>query len=65
MIKNQFNRECSFAVCSINKLNRLIKSGCQDQGLRLPIANGAYPFIRDEAGERHALSYNSIMNLKK
>lgn len=65
MIKNPFNEECSFAVCLVNKLNRLIKSGCQDQGLPLTIVNGADPFIRDEAEERQALSYNSIMNIEK
>lgn len=65
MIKNPFNGECSFAVYLINKLNRLIKSGCQDQGLSLTIASGADPFIRDEAGERQSLSCNSVMNIKK
>lgn len=28
-----FNEECSCAIGMINKLNRLIKLSCQDQGL--------------------------------
>lgn len=54
MIKNPFNGECSFSIYLINKLNRLIKSGCQDQGLSLTIASGTDPFIKDESGERQS-----------
>lgn len=65
MIKNSFNGEYSLAVCLLNKLNRLIKSDSQDQGLSLRIANGADPFISAEAEKRQSLSCNSVMNIKK
>lgn len=55
----------SFTAGLINKLNRLIKSGCQDQRLSLTQPDTLAHLSETEAGKGQTLSYNSVTNITK